>query len=202
MLFGTRRRWHRAGWLATWTFVVIGSSLAAQSPATEMSREALDERVLSAPAVRAQIASGNAVVLSRSATDDKAAGAAKRGARVELLVMDRRSGRALRVVADPADGAVVAVRPLAGRPGSTATERAEAERIIRQDPTLARLLQQDGAALVGGFVTDAPEGQAASGRYLEYHLASSDRSRIEREVVVDLSRGRVAASRPDRLEEE
>ena len=110
------------------------------------------------------------------------------------LVVSYATGEAIRVRIAPDTGAIVAVDPLPGRPQSSAEEREEARELIRKDSEIGRLLT-GGVQIQGGFVVDPPEGQASAGRYLEFHVVSSDGRSFVAEVVVDLSRNQVAARR-------
>ncbi|HKR63804.1 MAG TPA: hypothetical protein VJZ00_08735 [Thermoanaerobaculia bacterium] len=80
------------------------------------------------------------------------------------------------------------VQPMRGRPQSSAEEREEARAIIRE-----RMNVPD-EQLEGGFVVDPPEG-SAPGRYLEFHVTTRDRKIVQTEVIVNLSRGDIAARR-------
>jgi hypothetical protein len=110
------------------------------------------------------------------------------------VVVNYGTGEAVRARITPETGRVTAIDPLKGHPQSSAEEREEAREIIRKDAEIAPLMAA-GTRLEGGFVVDPPQGQPAQGRYLEFHVVSSDGQSFIAEVVVDLSRNQVAARR-------
>jgi hypothetical protein len=98
----------------------------------------------------------------------------------EVLVIAPGQPGALRLLVSVPDAEVQRVEKLPGRPQSSADERAEARRILERSGTLGE------AVLEGGFVVDPPPGAPATGRYLEFHALDPDRTRILRELTVDL----------------
>jgi hypothetical protein len=104
------------------------------------------------------------------------------------------TGSGLRVMLDPVTGLVQASEPIKGRPQSSAEEREEARQLLQKSPEIAELLKAQ-ARIEGGFVVDAPAGQPAAGRYLEFHVVTADGQKFLAEAIVDLARSQVAGIR-------
>ena len=164
------------------TFTV--SAQEAVCPFPDDVRKRAAEEVLTAPAVREFAREGRARVLRVTC---------------EVRTKERPEAIAIAYVVSYADGSAMelAFRPgaadrgvarrLPGRVQSSEEEREEARGIIRRTADVP-----PNAVLEGGFAVDPPEG-ASPGRYLEFHIATPDRTRIESEVIVDLGRSRIAA---------
>jgi hypothetical protein len=102
------------------------------------------------------------------------------------VLFDHTIGEARRVLFDVDRGAVLSNRALPGRPQGSPDEIAEAARIIRRDPGLARLLDE-GGVLDGGFIVADPDGSRR--RMMQLKLLSADRLTLLRSITVDLTRG-------------
>lgn len=104
-------------------------------------------------------------------------------------IVSYETGEAAEVQFAPGSLNDIDVRKMRGRPQSSEDEREEAKALVRE------LLRVDRDLVVeGGFAVAAPDG-APPGRYLELHVVSADRKRMLAEVIVDLSRRRIAAER-------
>jgi hypothetical protein len=114
---------------------------------------------------------------------------------VTATVMNYSRGRATRATLDLTSGEA-SEAPLRGRPQASPEEVAEAASIVGSDPAHVRLLG-DGRRLGGGFIVDPPSGvespDGSAHRFLQLHVLSPDRSRIEHVVTVDLTSGTIAA---------
>ena len=111
------------------------------------------------------------------------------------ILFDYTQGRAYRARLDLGTGAVTRLDALPGRPQPSTDEIAEASAIVARDPVHARLMKQ-GAVLEGGFAVDGPRGTSSRDRFVQFHLVTADRMRFLREVTVDLTAGKIAASVP------
>jgi hypothetical protein len=112
-----------------------------------------------------------------------------------VLVFNYSQGKATRLVIDSLNGAVLREERLRGRPQPSEEERQEARQVIRADPEHARLLEA-GGVLEGGFVVDAPKRQSMRDRFLQFQILTSDREGLKRLVIVNLTTGIIAESRP------
>jgi hypothetical protein len=109
------------------------------------------------------------------------------------ISVDYSSGKGARVIHDR-NHRVVRVEPLPGRPQSNRSEFERAVAIIRTTTALEDAMRS-GAVAEGGFIVDGPPGQPPHHRYIQIRLLSSDRRKLLRVVLVDLSRGVVASVR-------
>lgn len=115
-------------------------------------------------------------------------------ASVSVLVFNYSKGSATRLIMDLSNGAVLREERLRGRPQPSEEELEEARLVIRSDADQARMLHT-GSIIEGGFVVDAPKGQSIRDRCLLFQVLSSDRKRLERDVIVNLTTGRIVESR-------
>jgi hypothetical protein len=92
------------------------------------------------------------------------------------------------------NGAVLREERLRGRPQPSEEELQEARQVIRADPVHARMLQA-GGVIEGGFVVDAPKLQSRRDRFLQFQILTSDRQRLQRLVIVNLTTHRIAEAR-------
>jgi hypothetical protein len=113
--------------------------------------------------------------------------------RATVVMFDYTDGTAIEYGMDPDTGALVSQAQLRGRPQASAEEIEIAAKVVRQDPTLRKLLLT-AAPLAGGFVVDAPAGQPVSHRYVQMKIFRLDLARTLRTVVVDLTDETVALS--------
>jgi hypothetical protein len=116
---------------------------------------------------------------------------------VDVLVVSYGTSQGAHAFVDAETRQVVRVRIIRGRPQSSEVERQEAERRIRATPAVAPLFRA-GAYVVGGFAVDAPPGEPKAGRYLEFHIGSSDRKTILRKAVVNMATGKVTITQGGR----
>ena len=168
------------------SYTAVGQDALCPFP-EELRRRAADE-VLSSPAVREFVRDNRARVLRigceiRTKEREEAIAIA--------YVVNYGDGSAMELAFRPGDVERAEARRLPGRVQSSEEEREKARAIIREGTGLSA-----GAVLEGGFVVDPPPG-ASPGRYLEFHIATPDRARIESEVIVDMGRRRIAARRGD-----
>jgi hypothetical protein len=169
-------------------------ALADVRPFTNDEKSAIVGSLMNADQVR-PLVSGQRVRAISVASEDEKTSDGQLGRRLAKVVfLNYGTGAAFAVVADADTRQVLEVQPMRGRPQSSREERAEARALVEQDPALGPLLRQ-GAVLEGGFVVDPPPGTPTVGRYLEFHVLSADRTRFEREVIVDVASQRVVASR-------
>ncbi|HEV3087517.1 MAG TPA: hypothetical protein VGX96_09870 [Candidatus Elarobacter sp.] len=110
------------------------------------------------------------------------------------ILFDYTRGTAYRASVDLQTGGVARLEQLPGRPQPSPEEIAEAARIIAKDPVHARLIAGQRGVLDGGFVVDGPPGAAARDRFLQFQLLAPDRRRLIREIIVDLTAGKIASS--------
>jgi hypothetical protein len=133
-------------------------------------------------------------VFTEDATKPSPKGAAP-SRQATVIFFNYTQNRAIRVQVNIATGVVSAPEDLPGRPTPSVEEIEEASRIIRSDPRHAELLQT--GVLEGGFVVDPPGAAGAGtaqGRFMQFHILSSDRTSIQRVVYVNLTTGAIAAS--------
>jgi hypothetical protein len=103
----------------------------------------------------------------------------------EVLLIARGEPGALRLLVSVPEAEVLRTERLPGRPQSSAEERAEARRILQGEQI------RSDAVVEGGFVVDPPLGAPAAGRYLEFHVLDPARTKILRELTVDLETQKV-----------
>jgi hypothetical protein len=108
---------------------------------------------------------------------------------VTVVLFDHTALEARRVLFDPVTNQLLLNERLSGRPQRSDAERDEAVAIVRQDPGLARLLD-DGGVLDGGFIVDDPRGSRR--RIMDLKLMSADRRALLRSILVDLTGGEIA----------
>ena len=113
---------------------------------------------------------------------------------VSILVFNYSQGNATRVIIDPSGGAVLRAERLRGRPQASEEERQEASQIIKADSVCARMLRK--GILEGGFIVDAPRKESMRDRFVQFQILTSNREGLQRVVVVNLTTGRIAESRP------
>jgi len=114
---------------------------------------------------------------------------------VSAVVFNYSQGNATRLIIDPSNGAVLREERLRGRPQASEEERQEACQIIRTNLEYARMLE-GGGVLEGGFVVDAPSKQSMRDRFIQFQILTADRQGLQRLVIVNLTTGRIAESRP------
>jgi hypothetical protein len=175
-------------------WVVAERCQAQLQPLTKDERSAILERVLERREVAAFAETSRvralAVVPAEAPDKTEAATSGRRFA--EVLLIGRGQPGAIRLLVSVPQGEVLRTERLPGRPQSSVDERAEARRLL-QSENLA-----SDAVLEGGFVVDPPPGAPADGRYLEFHVLDAARSRILRELTVDLATQKVYEGRsPD-----
>ena len=169
-------------------------ALADVRPFTRDEKTAIVGSLMNADRVRPLVSGQRVRALSVAPEEEKTVDERPGRRLAKVVFVNYGTGAVFTVVADAATLQVLDVQLMRGRPQSSEDERAEARVLIEQDPTLGPLLRQ-GAVLDGGFVVDPPSGAPPTGRYLEFHVLSADRTRFEREVVVDLASQKVITSR-------
>lgn len=159
-------------------------------PFTSQERTQIINRLLANPLVVERTKNQRVRVLSLvSAPSDKETIAPWSASRIaRAVVFNYSTGNATRFVIDAASGEVLREEPLRGRPQASQEEIQEALRIIQANPELARLLQT-GGIVEGGFIVDGPTGAPPRNRYIQMQVLTSDRTRIQKLVSVDLTRG-------------
>lgn len=106
--------------------------------------------------------------------------------RATVILFDYTIGRATRFALDVASGELVGVQLLRGRPQASEEELQLADRIVRADDELARLLSPSGQ-LMGGFVVDGPSGSSPAHRFVQLRIVTEDLRDTKRVVTVDLT---------------
>ena len=112
-----------------------------------------------------------------------------------VVLFNYTLGKATRFVIDSSTGALVREEPLRGRPQASEEELQEAATIIQADAEHARLMRA-GGILEGGFIVDGPLGTPPLHRFLQLQVLTADRRGIQRLVIVDLTAGAIASSKP------
>jgi hypothetical protein len=163
------------------------------SPAmTDRQRTDVTESLMANPVLAARWANQRVRVL-RVRFDESKDAPERRLA--TATVMNYSRGGATRATLDLASGEV-SEAALRGRPQASPEELAEAASIVGSDPAHVRLLG-GGQRLGGGFIVDPPPGveshDGSPHRFLQLHVLSPDRRRIEHVVTVDLTSGAIAA---------
>lgn len=110
-----------------------------------------------------------------------------------IVLFNYSTGNATRYRVDALNGEVLSEETLRGRPQASPEERQEAIQIIQANPQHARLLQA-GGIIEGGFIVDDPVGASPGNRFIQMHVLSSDRRRIQSVTIVDLTTGIIASS--------
>lgn len=159
-------------------------------PFTSQEQTQIINRFLANPRMVERMRNQRVRVLSLvSGLTDKETTAPRSASRIaRAVVFNYSTGNATRFMLDAASGEVLREEPLRGRPQASQEEIQEAMRIIQANPELARLLQT-GGILEGGFIVDGPIGAPPRNRYIQMQVLTSDRSRIQKLVSVDLTRG-------------
>jgi len=106
-----------------------------------------------------------------------------------VYVVDYDSLIAYRADMDPDSGRILNVEKLRGIPQSSAEERAEGRRLLLNDAEIGPAARA-AARIEAGFVVDPPPN-SPPGRYLEFHILSSDAREIAYEVFVDIANSRI-----------
>jgi hypothetical protein len=163
-------------------------SVARRITVSPQARRNIVNRVLTHPTLAQQAPAHRLAVIRL--TLESATGARGVARTVAVVVLfDHTAGEARRVLLDVDDGKLLANTPLPGRPQGSREEVAEAARIIRRDPGLARQLDE-GGVLDGGFIVADPGGSRR--RLMQLKLLSPNRLTLLRSITVDLTRGVIA----------
>jgi hypothetical protein len=168
----------------------------AQRLFTSEEKKQIISRLLESPRVAAMLRNQRYRVLSVAlAPESKEDTVERRGQRIAALILfNYSSGKATRFLVDSSNGDVLAEEALHGRPQPSEEETQAAIKIVRQDPSLARLLS-DKAVIDGGFAVDGPIGAKPHHRFIQFQILSADRLRLQRMVIVDLTDETIALSR-------
>ncbi len=155
---------------------------AQLQPLTREERSAILARVLERREVAAfaETTRVRALAVVPAEAPDKTEAATAGGRFAEVLLIARGQPGAMRLLVSVPEGNVLHTERLPGRPQSSADERVEARRLIQAEHSVS------DAVLEGGFVVDPPAGAPTDGRYLEFHVLDAARSRILRQLTVDL----------------
>jgi hypothetical protein len=174
---------------------------AAQSqsgePVTPRERERVVSRLFANQRIAELIKGQRVSALSvRLAPSDKAGAASERRV-LAVVTFNYSRGVATRYLVDAESAEILSEETLQGRPQSSPEEIREATEIIRRDPEFGRLLQES-AGVEGGFIVDGPHSAttraAPNHRFIQLHILASDRARILRMVIVDLTDRKIAYS--------
>lgn len=149
----------------------------------------LAERVLAHPDLP-QRAAGHRLAAIRVSAEESLDAGGTPSTVTTVVLFDHTALEARRVSVDSATNRVLLNDLLPGRPQRSDRERDEAASIVARDPALARLIGA-GAVLDGGFIVDDPRGSRR--RMIQMKLISGDRRTPLRTIVVDLTRGDIAA---------
>lgn len=168
----------------------VNASIQRGIPFTSQEQTQIINRFLANPRVVESMRNQRVRVLSLvSEPSDKETTAPRSANRIaRAIVFNYSTGNAMRFMIDTASGEVLREEPLRGRPQASQAEMQEAMQIIQANPELARLLQT-GGIVEGGFIVDGPTGAPPRNRYIQMQVLTSDRSRIQKLVSVDLTRG-------------
>ena len=170
--------------------ILAAMPLGAQTagcPQTSAEQRRVVEEAMKSSAAREVVREGRTRVLHvYCAERDKDSG------RTALIavVYNYSANLATRVSFDAASRQVLGGERMSGQPQSSAEERDEAFRLVRDKLNLG-----DKAVLEGGFIVDPPEGSPREGRYLQVQVLSPDRWKLIEFVTVDLGRSTIAARR-------
>jgi|GEM_PF-6035107 len=160
---------------------------AQECPQTAAAQRRVAEEAIGLPAARQAVREGRTRVLHvYCAERDKDS----RRTTLVAVVYNYSANVAFRLALDPASREMLASERLAGRPQSSAEEREEAFRLVRDKLDLGA-----NVPLEGGFVTDPPEGAPPAGRYLTVQVLGPDRWKLIEVISVDLARGVIAGRR-------
>jgi hypothetical protein len=110
-----------------------------------------------------------------------------------VVFFNYTAGQAFRAYVDLTNSEVVQVEPLAGRPPASEEELQEARKVLERHSQIKQFLDKS-AVIEGGFIVDPPGGAPARDRFIQFHIMSSDRQKIEQVVIVDLTAGQVATT--------
>ena len=158
-----------------------------ECPQTSAEQRRMVEEAIRGPAARTLIPEGRMRVLHVYCVD---VGKELRRSTLVSVLYNYSANVAMRATVDPASRQMVAAERMAGRPQTSAEEREEAFRLVREKLELSQ-----NNPLEGGFVVDPPEGAPAAGRYVLVQVLSPDRWKLIEAVIADLSRGTIAARR-------
>jgi hypothetical protein len=162
---------------------------------TREEKAELVSRLLANPRMAEKLRGQRSRVLTVTlASDDKAPVRVAERRIAQVVLFNYTSGGSTRLLVDASSAEVLSEEPIRGRPQSSEEEIQEAIGIIRQDREVARLLQERGV-IEGGFVVDGPPRAKPDHRFLQLQVLSSDRLRLQRVVVVDLTDRTIALSR-------
>ena len=106
-----------------------------------------------------------------------------------IYAVDYDSLIAYRIDMDADSGRILKVEKLRGTPQSSEEERADGRNLLLTDDELGDVARA-AARIEAGFVVDPPP-DSPPGRYLEFHILSSDGSEIAYEVFVDIANSRI-----------
>jgi Cu2+-containing amine oxidase len=151
--------------------------------------------VLNHPEVAAMVKGQKvkALTVTSDAGEKPAAGTAATQRIATVTFFNYTSGTAFRASVDLDSSQVVQVQRIVGRPPASEEEIQEAKRVLEGHPQIKQLL--DGRGVIeGGFIVDPPRGSPAKDRFVQFHILSPDRQKIEQVVTVDLTENKVAAT--------
>ncbi len=132
------------------------------------------------------------VLAVKPSVDTEKEGGTDLSVKATSILFNYSTNRAERVQINSASGALLSRVTLAGVPQSSPEERSQAEQILWAQPELARLMRQESAVVIGGFVVSPPDGWPPDHRYVQMKVLSSDRRQLLRFVTVDMTSNAVA----------
>ena len=164
---------------------------------TREEKAQLISRLLANPRLAESVKNQRTAVLSVAlASNDKVATVQSRDRRIaQVVLFNYTKGTATRLLVDSTTAEILSEEPVRGRPQPSEEEIQEADAIIRQDRSLLGLLENK-AVLEGGFAVDGPPGTPRNHRFIQRLLLTSDRLRLQRVVVVDLTSRTIVSSQP------
>jgi hypothetical protein len=169
----------------------------AREPVTADERARVVSRLFANRRIAELIKGQRVSALSvRLAPNDKTGAASERRV-LAVVTFNYSRGVATRYLVDAESSEILNEEILRGRPQSSPAEIQEATDLIRSDPQFGRLLQES-AGIEGGFIVDGPRSAttraAPNHRFIQLHILASDRARILRMVIVDLTDRKIAYS--------
>jgi hypothetical protein len=166
-------------------------------PVTADERQRVVSRLFANQRIAELIRGQRVSALSVRLAHNYKAGAAAERRILAVVTFNYSRGVATRYLVDAESAEILSEEILRGRPQSSPQEIQEATEIIRRDPDLGRLLQGRGG-VQGGFIVDGPRSATARAttnhRFIQLHILASDRARILRMVIVDLTDRKIAYS--------
>jgi hypothetical protein len=182
--------------LAAATFLCIAASscgpAARPSPSVPTAEEAILAKLQRDPEFASTFRGHRLAVLrsSSGATGKESDGPLL----TNVVTLDYTTGTAAQIAIEPTSGRIVNQRKTRGRPAASPHEIDEAAGIASADARIQPLLRQ-GYELEGGIAISGPLDQpttSAPHRYMQFMLLAPGRTAVAKNMIVDLTDGRIA----------